>query len=418
MKSQNDNAIFFHIDVNSAFLSWSAVRKLRAGDPVDLREIPAIIGGDSSTRHGIVLAKSIPAKKFAIYTSEPIASALRKCPSLVIEPPDHRYYSEQSHLLMDYLRTICPEIEQVSVDECYMDFTPVAGDYASPEEAAHMIRNTVRERFGFTVNVGISDRKVLAKMASDFEKPDKVHTLYHEEIRTKMWPLPISDLFMCGKSSVQALHNLGIRTIGDLACADPEVISLNLKSHGKMLYAFANGDDSSLVETVHPDRKGVGNSTTLPQDVTEAEDAYPVLLTLAESVAKRLRRAGKMCSSVSVEIRDNEFNNTSHQMVIPGKTDIADDIYRYAKQLFDSLWNHRPIRLLGIRTTRLSDADEPEQLDLFSLGMQTESETAAIPVESDKLRKLAQAMDSIRARYGDDAVHRASDKRLSKPDDD
>ncbi|MBR2403556.1 MAG: DNA polymerase IV, partial [Lachnospiraceae bacterium] len=214
-------SIFFHIDVNSAFLSWSAIRKLNNGSDIDLREIPSIIGGDTKTRHGIVLAKSIPAKKYGISTAEPIVSALRKCPTLMIEPPDHAYYEEQSKLLMDYLRELSPRIEQVSIDECYMDFTPIAKDYPSPEIAAHMIKDEVKARFGFTVNVGISDRKVLAKMASDFKKPDLVHTLYHDEIEKKMWPLPISSLYMCGKSSVDALKKLEILTIGDLAKADP-----------------------------------------------------------------------------------------------------------------------------------------------------------------------------------------------------
>lgn len=421
---QNDKKIFFHIDVNSAFLSWSAVKRLKEGVSVDLRTIPSVIGGDSSTRHGIVLAKSIPAKVFGISTGEPLAAAVRKCPSLVIEPPDHHYYSEQSRLLMAYLGNICPEIEQVSVDECYMDYTPVAANYESPEAAADMIRTQVRERFGYTVNVGISDRKVLAKMASDFEKPDKVHTLFLREIPTKMWPLPISDLFMCGKSSVHALQNLGIRTIGDLANADPNVIALNLKSHGRLLYDFANGRDSSPVETVHPDRKGVGNSTTLPRDLTNAEDAYPVLLSLAEIVAARLRRAGKLCSSVNVEIRSNTFVTTSHQMLLPAPTDLADEIYLYARKLFDALWNHDPIRLLGIRTTRLTNSGEPEQLDLFSLGLRQETEPESngtdpvtAPVvsreQSEKLRKLAAAMDSIRSRYGDNAIRRASDRHFS-----
>lgn len=423
-KEQHESNIFFHIDVNSAFLSWSAVKRLNAGDSADLRTIPSVIGGDSSKRHGIVLAKSIPAKAFGITTGEPLAAAVRKCPSLVIEPPDHHYYSEQSRLLMAYLGSICPEIEQVSVDECYMDYTPVSANYESPEAAADIIRTQVRERFGYTVNVGISDRKVLAKMASDFEKPDKVHTLYLREVPEKMWPLPISDLFMCGKSSVHALQNLGIRTIGELANADPEVIALNLKSHGRLLYDFANGRDSSPVETVHPDRKGVGNSTTLPRDLTEARDAYPVLLSLAESVAARLRRAGKLCSSVSVEIRSSAFVNSSHQMLLPAPTDLADEIYLYARRLFDTLWNHDPIRLLGIRTTRLTNSGEPEQLDLFSLGLQQASDThprdtapETAPVvsreQSEKLRKLAAAMDSIRSRYGENAIRRASDRHLS-----
>ena len=212
--------IFFHIDVNSAYLSWSAIREMERGRKEDLRTIPAIVGGDINTRHGVVLAKSIPAKAYGIVTGEPVVHAAKKCPSLVSVPPDHTYYHQKSRELMEYLMTVCPEIEQVSVDECYMDYTPVKECYPSPEEAARIIKNNIYQSFGYTVNIGISDKKVLAKMASDFQKPNRVHTLYTREIREKMWPLPIEELFMCGKSTARKLQKLGIETIGDLAQAD------------------------------------------------------------------------------------------------------------------------------------------------------------------------------------------------------
>ena len=220
--------LIFHIDVNSAFLSWTALERLAQGDSVDLRTIPAIVGGDTSTRHGVVLAKSIPAKAFGITTGEPVVNALRKCPHLVMASPDHSMYREKSRLLMEHLSGICPDIEQVSIDECYMDYSPIAAQYSSPEAAAAYIRDSVREKFHFTVNVGISDRKVLAKMASDFQKPDKTHTLYQEEIPEKMWPLPVSTLFTCGHSSAETLRKLGILTIGDLAKTDSLVSYLNV----------------------------------------------------------------------------------------------------------------------------------------------------------------------------------------------
>lgn len=216
----NDNAIIFHIDVNSAYLSWSALRELQNGSTQDLRTIPSIVGGDQETRHGIVVAKSIPAKVFGIQTAETVASAFQKCPTLVMVPPDHTYYREMSQKLMRHLRSICDEIEQVSIDECYMSFEPIRGRFPSPEAAATYIKDSVYDTFGFTVNVGISDRKVLAKMASDFKKPNLVHTLYVSEIQRKLWPLPIASLHMCGKSSAKLLQKMGIRTIGDLARTD------------------------------------------------------------------------------------------------------------------------------------------------------------------------------------------------------
>ena len=213
--------IIFHIDVNSAYLSWTAVKLLKEAakdeKKIDIRNIPAIIGGDREKRHGIVLAKSISAKKFGIVTGEPIANALQKCPNILIVPPEHGYYNEQSHKLMNLLRTFTPDIEQVSVDECYMDFSGIQNEYPSPLACAYKIKDTVKEKLGFTVNVGISDVKVLAKMASDFQKPDRVHTLFPDEIPEKMWPLPIRNLLFLGKASEQKLLNQGIRTIGDLA---------------------------------------------------------------------------------------------------------------------------------------------------------------------------------------------------------
>ena len=260
------SSVIFHIDVNSAYLSWTAAEKLKNGAAQDLREIPSIIGGDQKSRHGVVLAKSVPAKKYGIRTGEPVANAFRKCPNLVMEPPDHKMYRQKSAMLMEYLRSFTTKIEQVSVDECYMDFTEIASQYASPVSAAFQIKDSIREKFGFTVNIGISSNKLLAKMASDFEKPDKVHTLFPEEVLLKMWPLPIGELFMAGRSSVEALKKLEIDTIGELANADLGLIELHLKSHGKMLWEFANGIDHSEVQPEQSEAKGVGNSTTLSED--------------------------------------------------------------------------------------------------------------------------------------------------------
>ena len=286
-------SIIFHIDVNSAYLSWSAVEQLKNGAETDLREIPAIIGGDQQSRHGVVLAKSVPAKKYGIRTGEPVANAFRKCPNLVSIPPDHKMYSRYSHALMDFLKTYTPDIEQMSVDECYMDFTGIANRFVSPVEGAMEIKNEVYRRFGFTVNVGISSNKLLAKMASDFEKPNKVHTLFPEEIQVKMWPLPIGELYMAGRSSVAALEKLEVRTIGDLAQMDVRLIELHLKSHGRKLWEFSNGIDASQVESERAEAKGIGNSTTLAQDVVTEEEASRVLFRLAESVGARLRKAGQ-----------------------------------------------------------------------------------------------------------------------------
>ena len=392
--------IIFHIDVNSAYLSWSALKQLLDGSTVDLRLIPSIVGGDIEKRHGVVLAKSIPAKSFGIVTGEPVVNAVKKCPQLTIVKPDHRMYAEQSRKLMQFLYDLCPDIEQASIDECYLDFSPIAHRYTSPTAAAEQIKDEIAERFGFTVNIGISDKKVLAKMASDFKKPNLVHTLFSEEIKDKLWHRPVSSLFMCGRSSVEVLRKLEILTIGQLAAADPAIISAHLKSHGLLLWNYANGRDDSVVMLEPAKRKGVGNSTTLSHDVTEREEAAHTLLNLSESVAVSLRALNEAAYLVCVEIKYSSFQSVSHQMLLDMPTSSGDAIYRAALSLFDALWNHAPIRLLGIRTSKLVSADAPVQLSLFDIPGQS--------LENEKQKRLDAALDSIRSRYGSQSVMRGS----------
>lgn len=390
--------IIFHIDVNSAYLSWSALKLLQEHpESTDIRTIPAIIGGNRETRHGIVLAKSVPAKKiYHIQTAEPVASALKKCPSLTIVPPDHQLYSRYSKKFVGFLRSLTPEIEQVSIDECFLDYTGIAHHFPSPEAGAAYIRNYIFEQFGFTVNVGISSNKVLAKMASDFEKPNKTHTLFPEEIQQKMWPLPISSLFMAGHASVAVLQKLEINTIGDLARTHPSILSLHLKSHGKMLWEYANGIDPSPIESEPAQAKGIGNSTTLARDLTTASEAYPILEQLCQKVGSRLKAAGQSANNLCVEIKYASFDKYTQQMPLTAPTQEGKELYRYACVLFDALWNGNPIRLLGVRSGKLTNAGEPFQMDLFSYD----------PVATAKRQKLDQAMEKIKKKYGSDAIHR------------
>ena len=392
--------IIFHIDVNSAYLSWTAVEQLKNGAAVDLREIPAIIGGDQKSRHGVVLAKSPAAKRYGIRTGEPVANAFRKCPNLVMYPPDHKMYREKSRMLMEYLRTFTKEIEQVSVDECYMDFTPIAKRYHSPIDGAVEIKDGIKDRFGFTVNIGISTNKLLAKMASDFQKPDRIHTLFPEEIRVKMWPLPIGELYMAGRSSVEVLKKLEINTIGDLAQSDPALIALHLKSHGRMLWEFANGRGTDIVQAEPEEAKGIGSSTTLREDAKTMEDVRPVFDELAQSVGRRLKKAGKKAGMVSMEIKYYDFRTLSHQAQLERPSNDPQVLKETACSLFLEAWSGEPVRLLGIRTSKLSDESEPEQMTLF------EWEPPKEPDEKHK--KLKKAMDELNARFGDGAVMKAS----------
>lgn len=410
--------IIFHIDVNSAYLSWSSLALLEQGSSTDLRTVPAIIGGDMEKRHGVVLAKSIPAKKYGIVTGEPIVNAFRKCPSLITEAPDHKLYHQKSEELMAFLFDICPEIEQVSVDECYMNFTPIRHFYASPLEAAHSIKDRIRDTFGFTVNIGISDKKMLAKMASDFQKPDKVHTLFTSEIKEKMWPLPVSSLFMCGRSSVQTLHKLEIKTIGDLAKADKTILSAHLKSHGILLWEYANGIDDSPILSTPAEVKGIGNSTTLAKDVVNRDEACRTLLLLSESVGARLRDAGQLAGMVSVEIKYSSFRSVSHQTTLFSPSQTTGVIYETACRLFDELWDTSPIRLLGIRTSKLSSMQEPSQMSLFDLTPKNGNisfsanpsavSDGTLQPSREKLAALDKTMDDLRKKFGEKAVVRGS----------
>lgn len=396
-----NDKIIFHIDVNSAYLSWSAVERLKHDPSFDLRKIPSIIGGDRSSRHGIVLAKSIPAKAYRIETAEPIVSALKKCPSLYMEKPNHSLYEQYSRQLVDYLYSISPDVEKLSIDECFMDFTPIAAKYSSYLEAANLIKNTIRDQFGYTVNIGISSNRVLAKMASDFEKPDKIHSLFPEEIEKKLWPLPVRDLYMCGKSSVHALKNLEIFTIGDLARTNPSILVSHLKSHGRLLWEYANGIDDTVVSSEQERLKGIGNSITLSEDAIIFEDAQPVLLKLADTVAERLREDGRHAGMLSVEIKYADFTSFSHQRQFEIPVSTSRSIYEAAVELYQRLWNGNPVRLIGIRTSKLVDIQTPVQLNLFDYSRENKRRL-------EKQERLDTALDKIRHKYGKQAIVRGS----------
>ena len=303
--------IIFHIDVNSAFLSWEAQYRMEVlGEELDIRTIPAVIGGSEADRHGIVLAKSTPAKRFNIQTGEPLAHARRKCPNLTIVPPSYSVYVESSKRFVEFLKQYTPDVESYSIDEVFCDFTGTEHLYGPPAVFARKLADHIRDELGFTVNIGISSNRLLAKMASDFEKPDKVHTLFPEEIPAKMWPLDIRDLFFVGKASEQKLRTLGIHTIGDLARSDMSFIQYHLKKHGETIWDFSHGiDHGSITKDTAPQNKGFGNSITLSQDVTDPETARTILLSLCETVGTRIRADHAYVSVVGVHITDCDFRH-------------------------------------------------------------------------------------------------------------
>lgn len=380
--------LIFHIDVNSAYLSWEATRRVSQGED-DIRLIPSAIGGDREKRTGVILAKSIPAKKYGIKTGEPVAMALRKCPDLFLARPDFRLYEESSKAFMDIVRSYAPVMEKYSIDECFADFTGTHLVYPDPLELAHTIKDKIRDELGFTVNVGVGSNKLLAKMASDFSKPDKVHTLFAHEVNSKMWPLPVRDLFTVGAATAEKLEKARIRTIGDLANADlAKVQRLVGVKLGQQIHDYANGIDPSPVLAAPEEAKGYSNSTTLEEDVITAEQAHTVLLALSDSVTARMRADGVKAYCVAVSIRSNDFKTRSHQRKLADPTDISKEVYQITKSLFAELWDgHTPLRLLGVALTNVTHEDT-SQLSLF-------------PDEGrERARKLDKATDAINNKFG------------------
>ena len=403
------NRLIFHVDVNSAFLSWESARRVKSG-LTDLRTVPAIVGGDPQSRTSVVLAKSIPARKYHIITGEPVSSALRKCPDLIIVPSDFRLYAECSMAFKSICREYAPAVEEFSIDECFLDMSGTSRIYPDPIRTAYEIKDKIRDTLGFTVNIGIANNKVLAKMASDFEKPDKVHTLFPEDLPKKMWPLPVGELFLCGRASADKLSRAHIRTIGDLALASlPYVQSLLGVKLGKQLYEYANGiDDTPVLPEAEP-AKGYSNETTFEDDVLNYETADRVLLFLADSVASRIRRHQVKASCISVTIRGNDMHRHSHQRHLANATDITNEIYEVSKELLREMWQeNKPLRLMGIALTNL-DTEEYVQSSIFDYSKKREQE-----------KKADQVMDSLRAKYGRDIIKRGSmlgaDLRVGRKD--
>ena len=391
--------VIFHVDANSAFLSWSAVYRVKVlGETEDLREVPSVVAGDKESRHSIILAKSTPAKKFGIRTGEPLFQALEKCPDLRIVQPDYPLYVEASRHFVEMLRQFSPCVQQYSIDEAWVDMTGTQRLWGSPRLAAEKMRQRINEELGFTVNIGISSNKLLAKMAGDFEKPNKVHTLFPEEMESKMWPLPVRDLFLVGPATERKLKLYGIYTIGDLAKADVQLLRKRLGKQGETIWHFANGRNADAVTPEPAENKGYGNSVTTAKDVTTYDHAHQVILSLCETVAARMRKDGKCGSCISIHLRTNEFSHCSHQMLLHGATNITTEIFDAACRVFDEAWDGvTPLRQLGVQMTRLSN--EPyQQYDFFS---------GVSPEQFERKLKLDETVDALRDKFGEDIIRRA-----------
>lgn len=356
--------IIFHIDVNSAFLSWSAVKMMLEGKP-DIRLVPSVVSGDPNARRSIITAASIPAKKLGIKTAQPASMALRTCPSLVIVPGDWDWYKQCSEGFIAICRKYSPVLQQFSIDECFIDMS-LRCSQENAVAVATRLKEEIKAQLGFTVNVGIGSNKLLAKMASDFEKPDKVHTLWSEEVQEKMWPLGVRELLWVGKKTEERLTAYGIHTIGDLAKLGvgslPRLVG---QKFAQQLHENANGRDDSPVETEVAEAKSYSAERTFSQDLVNPADIDRALFNVACIVAHRIRRDDFRASTVSMFIKYKDFSVAQKQCQVAQPTDVTAIILNEARRMLSEVWDGvTPIRQVGLGVSKLTH-ESAIQMTLF-----------------------------------------------------
>lgn len=388
--------IIMHIDVNNAFLSWTAVLLLKEGYQFDIRNSYAIIGDEENKRHGIVLAKSTPIKKMGVVTAEPIFMARKKCPSLKVYKPNYKWYKEMSDKLFELISQYTPDIQKMSIDECFLDYGPVKHLYGDEVEFAYRLKDEIYNTLGFTVNIGIANSKLCAKMASDFSKPNKVHTLFESEVDEKMKPLPIEELFFVGKKSALKLRNLGINTIDDLSKCSYDFLYPYFKNQSLKLIEVANGIDNSIIERDKVVTKGLSNSTTLNHNLIHKSEVLEILEAIAENLTSQLRKEGRYASVVRVQLKDSNFKNYTHQIKLENSTNNTSMIFETARKLLDEMWRDDLIRLVGLALDGLS-SELSYQTSLFD-----------VPEEFEQNKDLDNAVDKLKDKYGIDVIKKAS----------
>lgn len=437
--------IVYHIDVNSAYLSWSAIDILKTSD-LDIRQIPSVVGGERDKRSGIVLSKSIPSKKYGISVGEPVNMALQKYKNLYVAKPDFESYEKHSKDFIEICKTVSPTVEQFSIDECYIDMTGMETVHGDIVEFAHKLKDRIYSELGFTVNIGVGNNKFLAKMASDFEKPNKVHTLFLEEIEKKMYPLPIGDLYLVGRKMKDAFLKAGVITIADLAKLElSDVQRIAGSKMGEVYYNYVRGIDDTPVVSDLPEAKSYSISRTFENDITTRERAYAILLLLSDEVASRMRADDKSARVISVVIRTSRFEDTRKQITLLEETDSTSEIYEVSKELFDTLWDeHTPLRLLGVGlagiistesiegaksnsdsklneiSMSISDKDSMNMIEYLEslLNNESQGEENTLDTFKSKNRKIDKAVDELRKKFGYEIINRGSIlKEMNENDD-
>ncbi len=395
-----NNRIIMHIDCNNAFLSWTAVHMLHSGYKIDIRDRFSVIGGKESERKGVVIAKSNLCKERGVVTGETLYSARKKCPYLDVYQPEFKVYKRYSDIMYTYLCSYSKKIERYSIDECFVDFTDNIIKIDNPVKLAYKIKDEIKKNFGFTVNIGVGNNKLLAKMASDFSKPDKVHTLFYSEIKEKMWPLDVKELFMIGKSSNKKLHDLGIKTIGDLANSDQDFLIRHFKSFGKIMWEYANGIDNSEVECDYGNPKSISNSLVFPYDYSKLEQIYKEIKKLSMMTGKKLRDKKMYAPNVMIWVKFHDFTKVSKQITLDTLINSDEDIYQNALTLFNKLWNpdsDKKIRAICVGVSNLTDV---YKVQLSLLENQKDE-------EKNNNIHLEKAINNIKEKYGDASINYA-----------
>ena len=383
-----------HCDMNNFYASVECML-----DPA-LRKYPVAVCGSVEERHGIVLAKNYAAKAFGIKTGDAVWQAKQKCRNLVVVPPHFEEYIKYSKLARSVYSRYTDQVEPYGMDECFLDVTASQVLYGSGKEIADQIRCRMKNELGLTVSIGISFNKIFAKLGSDMKKPDAITNIEESEWKQKVWPLRVSELLFCGRSTTKKLEQVGIYTIGDLAEMDHDYVNQLLGKNGLMLWSYANGlDDSPVMEKdfVSP-MKSVGHGITCTADLKTEEEVWKVILELCQDIGHRLRIHGLKAQGVQIAIRSQELFTRQYQGQLSLPTIVPLEIAKLARELFQRNYDWKePVRSVTVRAINLVSAKEPEQICLFS-----------DPIRLEKEEKLFLAIEEIRRRFGKRAIYPAA----------
>ena len=383
--------VILHCDMNGFFASVELLSH------PELINVPMAVCGNPENRHGIILAKNELAKKAGVVTAQTLWQARKKCPDLQIVPPHHDKYKHYSRLINEIYGRFTDMVEPFSIDESWLDVTASRRLFGDGRHIADTIRKTVREELGLTLSAGVSFNKIFAKMGSEYKKPDATTVISRDNYRQILWPMPVSEMFFVGNATAQKLNSAGIMTIGQLAQTEKTLLESILGKHGSQLYDYANGLDNSPVCLQHEKQKikSVGNGITFKRNLTGTEDIRTAAMSLADTVAARLRHYEMKAHGIKVDIKDTELKTISRQKQLSAPTNLAHEICDIAVEIIAASWNlKKPIRMLTITGINLCDEDTEEQISLFN----------ADTLSREKTENLERTMDSIRAKYGQSSI--------------